>query len=378
MNSYSDFASLLNSIDFAQIKQITNEATDDMVEAALSKGKEEKRLTHIDLASLLSLRATNHIEKMAQLAASIHNKYYGKAITLYQPLYISNYCENHCLYCGFSCKNTIVRRQLTLEEIELEAKAISDNGEIKQILLLTGEAPLKAGFSYIKEAVKILRNYFESISIEVYPMSKEEYGQLKEIGVDGLTVYQETYNRERYGELHLKGRKSDFYWRLETPERGAKAGLRQIGVGALFGLSDCRLDGFAAALHAGFLQDNYLECEISLSLPRIREAAGDFKPQEIMSDTLFVQTLLAFRIFLPRVGINISTRERADFRNNLLGLGVSKLSAGSKTSVGGYYQSVSDNQFMMADNRDVKSVKADLKRMGFQPVHKDWQLFGRP
>ena len=239
--------------------------------------------------------------------------------------------------------------------------------------MLTGEAPSRAGFSYIKDAIRVLKKYFDSISIEVYPMSTTEYGELKEIGVDGLTIYQETYNRERYSYLHPSGKKSDFDWRLGTPQRGAEAGLRQIGIGALFGLSDCRIDGLCAGLHAQFLQNSYLGSEFSLSLPRIREATGEFESSQIMSDKLFVQTLLAYRIFLPRVGINLSTREGATLRNNLLGLGVSKLSAGSRTSVGGYYENKTEEQFSMADTRDVKTVKADLKRLGFQPVHKDWQ-----
>lgn len=372
----TSFADVLARVDGKKLEQDFLAVTPEAVLHSIQRAKNEEWLQSEDLIALLSPAAAYYIEEMAQVAARLHLKYFGKAITLYQPLYIANYCENQCLYCGFSSKNQIERKQLTFEQIENEARAIAADGEVKQILILTGEAPKRSGFEYILGAVEIMKRYFSSISIEVYPMETQEYRRLKEAGVDGLTIYQETYNRENYLKYHPSGRKGDFDWRLATPQRGAEAALRAIGIGALYGLSNCNFDAFCTALHGRYLSDRFLDVEFSLSLPRIQPASGGFQCEQVMDDTSFIQTFLAFRLFLPRVGINVSTRESQALRDSLLGLGVSRLSAGSKTSVGGYdREHLTEDQFDVADSRSVAQVKADLKSMGYQPVHKDWELF---
>lgn len=362
------FNCVLQRIDKADLQQRFLQVTSDDVSRSVERAVAEAWLSASDLIALLSAEAASHIDEMARAAAALHLKYFGKALTLYQPLYIANYCENQCVYCGFNCKNQIERQQLSFEAIEAEAKAMTADGEIKQILILTGEAPGRSGYDYIKKAVQITERYFDSVSVEVYPLSTDEYRGLKAVGCDGLTVYQETYDRERYRTYHLKGRKTDFDWRLNTPERGAMAGLRSIGIGALYGLSDCTFDAFCTAMHGRYLSDKYSETEFSLSLPRIQPAVGDFVPVEIMDDAKFIQYLLAFRLFLPRLGINVSTRERKEMRNSLLGLGISRISAGSKTSVGGYRfaEPTTEDQFDIADNRTVAQMKADLTAMGYQ------------
>ena len=370
-----NFSQILARIDQTKLKTRIENSTKLDVENAIKKASQEDLLSTNDLAAFLSPVAGDYLEEMAQISSKLTLKYFGKAIVLYQPIYISNYCENSCLYCGFSVENQISRKILTADEIHKEAKAISASGEVRHILLLTGEAPKRAGFDYILNAVEILKLYFSSVSIEVFPMDQAQYEQLEKAGVDGLTVYQETYNRKLYAILHPSGGKSDFDYRLEAPHRGAKAKLRSVSIGALYGLGDCRLDAFLSALHGRFLSDRFIDVEFSLSIPRMTDAAGGYKPNETMSDELFVQTLLAFRLFLPRLGINVSTRENSEFRNNLLGLGATRFSAGSKTAVGGYQEvNPSTNQFETGDNRSVEEVKSDLKAMGYQPVHKDWEL----
>ncbi len=372
----NSFSQVLARISKEELYQRLNSVTHTSLQESISKASNEEFLTSADLINFLSPIATPYIEQMAQAASRLHLKYFGKVVTLYQPLYLANYCENECVYCGFNCKNRIERKMLSFEQIEAEAKAMHAQGEIKQVLILTGEAPKKTGLEYIKRSIQIMEKYMDSVSIEVYPMSSEDYAALKEVGCDGLTVYQETYDEKRYKGYHLSGQKKDFKWRLDTPERGAKAGLRSIGIGALYGLSDCRYDAFCTAMHALYLSDKYLKTEFSLSLPRIQPAAGGFVPVELMDDTMFVQTLLAFRLFLPRLGINVSTRESRKIRDGVLGLGATRFSAGSRTTVGGYEDEIeSDDQFNICDNRSVAQMKSDLKAMGYQPVHKDWQFF---
>lgn len=369
------FEEVLNRINMDELSQLFDKIGPEDVKKAMDLAATEKRLSVSQLAALLSPAAAPYIEEMAQISSKLTLKYFGRAVMLYLPIYISNYCENRCVYCGFSAGNSVKRRQLSLEDIEKESKAIAKEGEVKHILVLTGEAPKKAGLDYISDAVEILKRHFSSVSIEVYPMTTDEYATLGKIGVDGVTVYQETYNRERYAELHPSGKKRDFNYRLNAPQRGAEAGLRSVGIGALYGLSDCRMDAFLTALHGRYLSDRFLNVEFSLSLPRITPAAGGFQSENLMDDALFVQVLLAFRLFLPRLGINVSTREQASFRDNLLGIGLTRMSAGSRTSVGGYDQSdPSEDQFSIGDTRSVGEVITDLKRQGYQPVHKDWEL----
>ena len=288
-------------------------------------------------------------------------------------MYLSNYCANHCEYCGFSINNRIGRKQLSLEEVEKEAREIAATG-LKHILILTGDAPKIASLEYLKNCCDILKKYFTSIAIEIYALETQGYAALVEKGVDSLTIYQETYNEDLYNTLHVKGPKKDYRYRLDAPERGLLADIRSVGIGALLGLGDWRFDAFMTGIHANYLQNKFPEAEIGVSLPRMRPHAGAFQPDYPVNDRNLVQILTALRIFLPRVGITISTREDKNFRNNILRLGVTKMSAGSSTSVGGRIsEDEKTGQFEISDERSVAQMAADLKNLGYQPVFKDWQ-----
>lgn len=365
--SFSKIVEEYENFDFnAYFDKVNNED--------IKKSIHKKKRDIYDFLNLLSPKAVEHLEEMAVEAKKLTEQWFGRTIMLYIPLYISNYCTNQCAYCGFNKTNHIARKHLNYQEIEEEAKEIAKTG-IKHILLLTGEAEGLVTFEYIKEAVKILKKYFASITVEVYPLSVEQYKELKEIGVDGLTIYQEVYNKNIYDKVHLGGKKKDYLWRLNTPERGAMADLRSINIGALFGLWDIKKEAFMTGLHAKYLTDKYLNSEISLSLPRINNAEGGFQTEFPMDNVTFVQTILAYRLFLPRAGINISTRENAEFRNHLLNLGVTKFSAGSKTSVGSYkIEDRSTEQFETSDKRSTTEVVEMLKDKKYQVVYKDWEL----
>ena len=341
---------------------------DDMVLSSINK----RVLDRFDFLNLLSPKAKNHLELMAQKAHEVTVANFGYTINLYLPIYISNYCSSDCLYCGFSKKNRIQRKKLSLEEIETEAKEIAKSG-IKHILLLTGESRSVTPLKYLCDAVKILKKYFSLVAIEVYPMSQEDYEVLFKAGVDALTVYQETYDKKIYESVHVSGEKSDYEYRLETPKRGAEAGFRNINIGALFGLGDIQKEAFFSGLHASYLSDKYLGCEFGLSLPRINDAEGGFKPNHILDDVTFVQIMCAYRLFLPRVEINISTRENADFRDNLLKICATKFSAGSKTEVGGYTKAKTEPQFEISDRRESSEVISRIQKLGYEPVYKNWE-----
>lgn len=334
---------------------------------------EKDKLSVYDYLNLLSTKAQNHIEKMAQRANKLTRQYFGNVIGLYLPIYVSNYCTSNCIYCGFSKKNHIVRRHMKFEEIEKEAKEIAKTG-IENILLLTGEAKGLVDKEYLKGGIDVLKKYFSSISIEVMPLDEVDYKYLVDDGLDGLTVYQETYDEKRYAEVHLSGEKRDFRYRLDTPERGAKAGIRTIGIGALLGLGDIRSDAFKTGLHLKYLIDNYPNSEFSISFPRVNEAEGNLKDSYAVDDITFVQIILANRIFQPTAGITLSTRESAYMRDNLLQLGVTKFSAGSRTEVGGYsHENESTAQFDITDNRDVEEIVEAIRKRGLEPKYKDWE-----
>lgn len=326
-----------------------------------------------DYLKLLSPAAENYIEEMAQKASEITRRQFGNVITLFTPMYVSNYCVNHCVYCGYQCKNNILRKHLSYDEIRKEAAEIAKTG-LKHILFLTGEAKNKATPEYICRTCEILKDYFTSIGIEIYPMTTSEYSDVVKAGADLLAVYQETYNEELYAKLHPKGPKSDYLFRLETPERGADARMRSLNIGALLGLDNWRWESFFTGIHANYLFMKYPDTEISVSPPRIRPHEGDFTPDYDVTDKNMVQIMTALRIFLPRCGITVSTRERKEFRNNILPLGVTKMSAGVSTKVGGHTQEEKDTgQFDISDERSVVDMACDLKTMGYQPVYKDWQ-----
>ena len=366
MSFYDEY---LKQKDFNVKSYIENVKIED-VEKSIKKSK----LTIYDFLNMISPKADSFLEKMAQRAREITLFNFGKTISLYAPLYLSNYCTNECSYCGFSKKNHLARKKLTVDEIRVECKSLLESG-IEHLLLLTGEAKEIADVEYMRDAVKIAREYFASVSIEVYPMESEEYKLLTAEGADGLTIYQETYNEEVYDKVHISGKKKDFRYRLETPERGAKAGMRSVGIGALIGLSEPYYDLFFTALHAEYLGKKYLECEVGISMPRINSAEGNFKAAYEISDREFVRFLLAFRIFLPKSGITVSTRERKEFRDNLIPLGLTRMSAGSKTSVGGYGEdNGSGEQFDISDSRSVEEIDCAIRAKGYMPIYKDWEM----
>ncbi|MDA8137902.1 MAG: 2-iminoacetate synthase ThiH [Desulfobacteraceae bacterium] len=339
------------------------------IESILAK----KKLEPLDFLRLLSPRAASFLEPMARKAQQLTVQYFGRTIQLFIPLYISNYCGNQCAYCGFNRAHAIGRAKLSLEEIEAEAQAIRSTG-MRHVLLLTGEAPEITPMAYIESGVRLLKQYFASVAIEMFPMEEEAYRRLKAAGVDGLTLYQETYDQKIYGEVHLAGPKRDYRFRLDAPERGARAGFRAINIGPLIGLGEKRREVFFAGLHARYLDDRYLATEVGLSLPRFNPAEGDFQPPCPATDREFVQYLLALRLFMPRAALTVSTRERAQFRDRLMALGVTRLSAGSCTGVGGYARPGLRNapQFEIADTRSVAQVAQAVSAQGYQPIYKDW------
>jgi len=331
------------------------------------------RLSELDYLALLSDKAGKHLELMAVRSKQLTQQHFGNVILLYTPLYLANFCVNQCIYCSFNAANKITRKKLSLDDVEKEARIISSTG-LRHILILTGESRQQSPVSYIKECVQVLKKYFRSISIEIYPLETEEYAELIESGVDGLTIYQEVYDEDTYKSIHLKGPKRDYKYRLDAPERACKASMRSVNIGALLGLHDWRSEAFFTGLHAGYLQNKYTAAEISISLPRIRPHVGQFQPKCKVSDRNMVQIMLAMRLFMPRAGIAISTRERAEFRDNLIGLGVTKMSAGSSTEVGGHtLKEKSEGQFYISDCRSVEEIKQMIYRKGYQPVFKDWQ-----
>jgi len=327
------------------------------------------------LGALLSPVAEGLLEPMAQKAHSLTLQHFGRTIQIYTPMYLSNFCENQCAYCGFNAKNRMPRKTLTLAEVEKEAAFIASTG-IEHLLILTGDSRAKSPPAYIKECLRVLKKHFSSISAEIYALTEEEYADLARAGIDGLTLYQETYDEAVYDRVHRSGPKKNFRFRLDAPERAARAGMRGVNIGALLGLSDWRKEIFLMGLHAQYLQDRYGEAEVGASLPRLRPHAGEFKEITEVSDKHAAQILMALRIFLPRLGIALSTRESAAFRENLLPLGITRMSAGSTTRVGGHTLGSAEGentpQFEISDPRDVEAMKAMLTLKGYQPVMKDW------
>lgn len=325
--------------------------------------------------ALLSPAAGDMLEEMAVKAKEEREKHFGNSVYLFTPLYISNYCENHCVYCGFNCMNQIKRAKLTFDEIEKEMAAIKETG-LEEILILTGESHKLSDKEYIGEACKIASKYFKTIGLEVYPMNSNDYRYLRECGADYITVFQETYNSKRYKELHLKGHKRIFSYRFNTQERALLGGMRGVAFAALLGLDDFRKDAFATGFHAFLIQRKYPYAEISFSCPRLRPIINNEKinPKDVHERQL-LQVMLAYRIFMPYAGITISTRERSGFRDNVLTLAATKISAGVSTGIGSHCNTTEDkgdDQFIIADDRNVQEVYNAVKGKGLQPVMNDY------
>jgi 2-iminoacetate synthase len=328
-----------------------------------------------DFKALLSPAAKPYIEQMAQQSRLLTKKRFGNTIQMYAPMYLSNECQNICTYCGFSMTNKIPRRTLTDAEILKEVTYLKAKG-YDHILLVTGEANKTVGVDYIKNAILLIRSHFSNITIEVQPLDQEEYELLADHGLYAVLVYQETYHRDEYKKHHPKGKKSNFDYRLETPDRLGRAGIHKIGLGALFGLEDWRADSFFTALHLKYLQKTYWKTKYSISFPRLRPHSGGLDPKVEMTDIDLVQTICAFRLLDEDVELSMSTRESEVFRNNIVNLGITSISAESKTNPGGYAVAPQSlEQFEISDERSTEDVVRMLKTQGLDVVWKDWEQF---
>lgn len=346
-----------------------NQYTSKDVEKSLGNAQ----LSLEDYAVILSPAALPYLEEMARKAKAETRKHFGNAVTLFTPLYIANFCENQCVYCGFKATNKIHRATLTLQEVKDELKAIAATG-LQEILLLTGESRHKSNVEYIGEAVKLAANYFSTVGIEIYPLNTDEYAFLHGCGADFVSVYQETYNTDKYEEVHLWGSKRIFPFRFHAQERALLGGMRGVAFGALLGLDDFRKDAFAAGLHAWLIQQKYPHAEISFSTPRLRPYKNNAEngPKDVHEKQL-LQVMLAYRLLMPFAGITISTRERAGFRDHVIGLTATKMSAGVNVGVGGHNEEQKgDEQFQISDERNVNEVHRMILSKGLQPVYTDY------
>ena len=391
------FVAEFNSLPLDALVKRSLNADATAVQESLAKDK--KSLA--DFAQLISPTAGQRLEQLGRRSQQLTQQRFGKVIRLFAPLYLSNECINNCNYCGFSRDNAILRVTLSVDEVRREARALAAQG-FRTILLVAGEHPKFVSNGYMAECVAALHEEIPSVSLEVGPMEADEYRPLVAAGADGLVVYQETYDRAIYDKMHTAGPKKNFDWRLETPERAYTAGFRRLGIGALFGLADWRLEALSVAAHADFLLRNCWKAQITISLPRLRPCAGEFEPLTHLSDRELVQLVCAFRLVFPDVGLVLSTREPAKLRDGLFPLGITLISAGSHTEPGGYTGAGKENihqtvrgriveagssewaiptngnatnatgQFSIADNRAPAEVANLIRSLGYEPVWKDW------
>ncbi len=342
---------------------------------------EHETCTIEDFKALLSPAAEPFLEEMAQRAREETSRHFGNTVYLFTPLYIANYCENYCVYCGFNCYNHINRMKLSMEQIEHEMKVIADSG-MEEILILTGESRSQSNVEYIGEACKLARRYFRMVGLEIYPVNTEEYRYLHECGADYVTVFQETYDTEKYETLHLMGHKRVWPYRFDAQERALRGGMRGVAFSALLGLSDFRKDALASALHVYYLQRKYPHAEMSLSCPRLRPIINNEKINPLdVGETQLCQIICAYRIFLPYVGITVSSRESAEFRNGIVKIAATKVSAGVSTGIGDHESKYTgketeggqgDEQFEIEDGRSFERMYEDIAKEGLQPVLNDY------
>ena len=384
------FARKLESLPIARLLDVALNASQADIQESLAKPV----LSLDDFARLISPEATNLLEQLGLRSHQITRQRFGGVMRLFAPLYVSNECINHCSYCGFSRDNPILRLTLSVDEARREAQALLDQG-FRNLLLVSGEHPKFVSTNYLRDCIEALHAIVPSISLEVGPMTQEGYRPMVEAGADGLVVYQETYDRQVYAEMHTAGPKRNFDWRLETPERAYAAGFRRLGIGALFGLSDWRTDAICVAAHANYLLRNCWKAALTISLPRLRPCAGDFQVRSRMKDRDLAQLVCAFRLLFPDVGLVLSTREPAQLRDGLIPLGITLMSAGSHTEPGGYTGAgkqklhltergrmvelpvneagnVATEQFQIADTRSPKEIADAVRHLGYEPVWKDW------
>ncbi len=366
--------SFLNEIEqwpAQRVRALVDQSTPDDVERAITR--EERSVE--DMAALLSPHAAQRLEHMAREANRLTRWHFGRTIGMYAPIYVSNVCGADCVYCGYAVRSgsTEKRRTLSLDEVRQECKALAAHG-FQSALLLTGEAPKAAGLDYLAECVRIAREHFAAVSVEIYALDQDGYQRLCDEGLEGVTLYMETYHPETFERVHLKGKKREYAYRLDAIERAGKAGVRRLSIGALLGLFDWRVEGFWAALHGRYLQKHCWQSALAVSFPRLRHVPERFQIPQLVGDKELVQLMLAMRLFLPEAGFNLSTRERADFRDHLIPLGVTMMSAGSSTRPGGYatYGEETLEQFEIEDTRSPEEVAQAIRSAGYDPVWKDF------
>jgi 2-iminoacetate synthase len=365
----SGFRNIFDQYHWDDVKESIYAKTARDVEHALGSSKRSLE----DFKALISPAAAPYLEEMAQLSRRLTQQRFGNTMQLYIPLYLSNECQNICTYCGFSLDNKISRKTLNREEIMQEVAVIKAMG-YDHVLLVTGEANQTVGTDYFEEALQLIRPHFANISMEVQPMDEADYARLIPLGLHAVLVYQETYHQADYKLHHPKGRKSNFDYRIDTPDRLGKAGIHKIGLGVLIGLEDWRTDSFFTALHLQYLERTYWQTKYSISFPRLRPCSGGLPPKVIMSDRELVQLICAYRLLDQEVELSLSTRETPHFRDHVIRLGITAISAGSKTNPGGYAAAVSSlEQFEISDDRSPAHISHMLRTQGYEPVWKDWE-----
>ncbi|SUT92484.1 2-iminoacetate synthase ThiH [Actinobacillus lignieresii] len=372
-NQFSHFSDYWQTLDWGYFALSLRAKTSADVENALQSSNRDLN----DFMALISPAAEAYLEPMAQLAQQLTRQRFGNTVGFYLPLYLSNVCTNDCTYCGFSMSNRIKRKILDEQEILNEIKAIKSMG-YEHLLLVTGEHETKVGMAYFREKLKLIRPHFSALLMEVQPLQSEEYAELKTLGLDGVLVYQETYNAAEYAKHHLRGQKQDFIYRLDSQDRLGQAGIDKIGLGALIGLSnDWRTDIYFVGEHLNYLQNKYWQSRYSISFPRLRPCVGGLQPASQMSDKQLLQIICAFRLCFPEVELSLSTRESANFRNNVIPIAINTISAGSKTQPGGYAEEDDKHleQFSPDDERPPQIIAAELVKRGLQPVWKDWEPY---
>lgn len=362
------FVKRFNQLNWDDISLSIYAKTGQDVERALTKSKRDLE----DFKALISPAAEPYLEQMAQQSFVLTRKRFGNTMSLYIPLYLSNLCANACSYCGFSMENRIKRRTLTESEIEAEVTAIKAM-KFDSVLVVTGEHETKVGMNYFRQMLPVIKPRFNYLAMEVQPLEQHDYAELKTLGLDAVMVYQETYHPSTYAQHHLRGNKTNFEFRLETPDRLAKAGVDKIGIGALIGLEEWRTDCFYVAAHLDYLEQTYWQTRYSISFPRLRPCEGGLQPKSIMTDKQLVQLICAYRLFNSEVELSLSTRENEVFRDNVLPLGITSMSAASKTQPGGYaLEGAELEQFEISDERSAGAVEAMIRKKGFDPVWRDW------
>ncbi len=368
------FADVIGEYDWDETVRLVESATEADVDRVLAKARRNsQRLTPEDFAMLISPAAASRIEEMAALSSRFTGERFGKTISMYIPMYVGNACTNKCVYCGFNHDNPFERTILTMEQIEEECKAIKRLGPFENLLIVSGEYPSLCGVEYLENVLHTCRPYFHNLTIEVQPMRSADYERLTHSGLNGVVCFQETYHREAYRTYHPHGMKSHYDWRLNGYDRIGEAGVHKIGLGALLGLEDWRADTVMMARHLRYLQKKYWKSRYSVNFPRMRPSESGYQPKTVISDRELAMLTFAFRIFDHDVDISYSTREAPWFRDNMMRLGVTSMSAGSKTDPGGYASAPESlEQFEVSDERTPREVEASIRAHGYDPVWKDW------